>query len=199
MTMFLRPALRRGVTLLELLIVIMIVGLLTTAALKAYDTSLQAGRFSATRRTLEELASAIVGNPELVTHGTRIDFGYVGDLGRVPEKLQDLVSMPAGIDTGLWHGPYIINRVAENPNGYLTDAWGDSIRYNKETLTITSTRGMSYLQSDSWITRRLARNQNDVYRNTVQAWCWMPRVIRRRRTTLRSCGSRLPTPPTSTG
>lgn len=168
MTTFLRPALRRGVTLLELLIVIMIVGLLTTAALKAYDTSLQAGRFSATRRTLEELASAIVGNPELVTHGTRIDFGYIGDLGKVPEHLQDLVSTPPGIDTGLWRGPYIINRVAENPTGYQRDGWGDTLIYDPAALTISSMRGISYLQPDSWITRRLARNQNDLLRNTVR-------------------------------
>jgi prepilin-type N-terminal cleavage/methylation domain-containing protein len=168
MTMFLRPALRKGVTLLELLIVIMIIGLLTTAALKAYDTSLQAGRFAATRRTLEELASAIVGNPELVTHGTRIDFGYIGDLGRVPEKLQELVSPPAGIDTGLWRGPYIINRVAENPTGYLRDGWGDTLIYLPTALTISSMRGVSYLSPDSWIVRKLARNQSDLLHNTVR-------------------------------
>jgi prepilin-type N-terminal cleavage/methylation domain-containing protein len=171
MTMSLRPALRRGVTLLELLIVIMIVGLLTTAALKAYDTSLQAGRFAATRRTLEELASALVGNPELVTHGARVDFGYVGDLGMLPDtKLSDLVSPPAGIDTGLWRGPYIINRVAENPTGYQRDAWGDSLIYEPSLLSISSMRGVSYLMRDSWITRKLARNQNDLLNNKVQGW-----------------------------
>jgi prepilin-type N-terminal cleavage/methylation domain-containing protein len=163
-----RPALRNGVTLLELLIVIMIMGLLAAAALKAYDTSLQSGRFQATRRTLSEITAAIVGNPDLVTHGTRADFGYVGDLGRVPEKLQDLVNMPAGIDTGLWRGPYLVNRIAENPKGFETDGWGDSLLYDNEKLTISSQRGVSYLQPDSWITRTLARNQNDLYRNTVQ-------------------------------
>jgi hypothetical protein len=76
--------------------------------------------------------------------------------------------MPAGIDTGLWRGPYIVNRIAENPKGFATDGWGDSLLYNNETLTISSQRGMSYLQPDSWITRRLARNQNDLYNNTVQ-------------------------------
>ena len=138
-----RPALRNGVTLLELLIVIMIMGLLAAAALKAYDTSLQSGRFQATRRTLDELTAAIVGNPDLVTHGVRIDYGYIGDLGMVPRTLSDLVTTPAGIDTGLWRGPYVVNRIAENPKGFATDGWGDSLWYNPDTLTISSQRGMT--------------------------------------------------------
>jgi len=163
-------AMRAGVTLLELLIVIMIVGLLTAAALKAYDTSLQAGRFRATSRTLNELSAALVGNPDLVTSGVRIDYGYVGDLGMVPDKLQYLMTPPAGIDTGLWHGPYIINRVAENPTGFMRDGWGDSLEYSDANLTISSRRGMSYLQPDSWITRKLARSQNALLNNTVGGW-----------------------------
>jgi len=80
------------------------------------------------------------------------------------------VTTPAGIDTGLWRGPYVVNRIAENPKGFATDGWGDSLWYNPDTLTISSQRGMSYLERDSWITRRLARNQNDLLRNTVQGW-----------------------------
>ncbi len=162
-----RPALRDGVTLLELLIVIMIIGLLTAAALKAYDTSLQAGRFQATARTLNELSAAVVGNPDLVTHGMRVDYGYIGDVGMVPVHLEDLVTVPTGVDPALWRGPYVTNRVAENTKGYMVDGWGDSLIYRADSLTISSMRGMSYLQPDSWITRRLARNQNDLLRNTV--------------------------------
>jgi prepilin-type N-terminal cleavage/methylation domain-containing protein len=160
-------SLRDGVTLLELLIVIMIIGLLTAAALKAYDTSLQAGRFQASARTLNELTAAIVGNPDLVTHGVRVDYGYVGDLGMVPQHLEDLVTMPTGIDPALWHGPYVTNRVAENPHGYMIDGWGDSLIYRVDSLTISSMRGMSYLEPDSWITRKVAKNQNVLLRNEV--------------------------------
>jgi prepilin-type N-terminal cleavage/methylation domain-containing protein len=162
-----RPALRDGVTLLELLIVIMIIGLLTAAALKAYDTSLQAGRFQATSRTMTELQAAIVGNPNLVTHGMRVDYGYVGDVGMVPVHLEDLLTVATGVDPALWRGPYVTNRVAENAKGYMVDGWGDSLNYRAESLTISSMRGMSYLQPDSWITLRLARSQNDLLRNTV--------------------------------
>jgi len=162
-----RPALRDGVTLLELLIVIMIIGLLTAAALKAYDTSLQAGRFQATAHTLNELSAAIVGNPDLVTHGMRADYGYIGDVGMVPRHLEELVTAPTDIDPGLWRGPYVTNRVVENAKGYMIDGWGDSLGYSPDSLTITSRRGMSYLMSDSFITRRLARNQYPLLHNAV--------------------------------
>jgi len=161
------PFFRRGVTLIELLIVIMIIGLLTTAALKAYDTSLQAGRYQNTMRTLNEITYAIVGNPDLVSNGIRIDYGYVGDMGRLPDKLQDLVTVPSGVDPAMWHGPYLIQRVAESPNAYLIDAWGDSLIYNKDSLTISSQRGMSILQPDSWITRKMARSAADLFENRL--------------------------------
>jgi prepilin-type N-terminal cleavage/methylation domain-containing protein len=155
----------QGVTLIELLIVIMIIGLLTTAALKAYDTSLQAGRFRTTMRVLDEIAMAIVGNPDLVSAGVRSDYGYVSDIGSLPLHLQDLTQRPAGIDPNLWHGPYLIVRVAENPQGYMIDGWGDSLIYDRDSLAISSRRGMSILQPDSWITRKLARNSADLFRN----------------------------------
>jgi prepilin-type N-terminal cleavage/methylation domain-containing protein len=164
-----QSALRDGVTLLELLIVIMIIGLLTAAALKAYDTQLQAGRFEATARTLNELTAAIVGNPDLVTHGVRIDYGYVGDLGQLPGHLEDLVTRPAGLpDPTLWRGPYITNRLAENPQGYMIDAWGDSLDYaaTDSIVTIASHRGMSILEPDSFITRRVGI-PHDLLHNAV--------------------------------
>lgn len=159
--------LRPGVTLVELLIVIMIIGLLAAAGLKAYDTSLQAGRFQTTMRTLNELAYAIVGNPDLVQAGVRIDYGYVADIGKLPEQLMDLVQAPSGIDPTLWRGPYVTNRLVENPRGFTYDAWGDSFIYRADSLTISSRRGVSWLLPDSWITRKLARNSGELLRNTV--------------------------------
>ena len=156
---------RDGVTLIELLIVIMIIGLLTTAALKAYDTSLQAARLRSTMRTLDELSAAIVGNPDLVSGGIRTDYGYVGDVGRLPEKIQDLVQRPADVDTGLWHGPYVLPKVAENPAGFVVDAWGDSLIYDAESLSITSRKGYSILQPSGWIVRKMAANSDVLLRN----------------------------------
>ena len=155
-----------GVTFLELLIVIMIIGLLATAALKAYDTSLQNGRFLSTTTQIDAIAKATVGDPDLISAGNRVDYGYVGDVGQLPDKLEDLMQAPAGA-VGLWKGPYLVNRIAENPNGYMTDAWGDSLLYNQDSISVSSRRGLSILQPDSWITKRMAQSSDQLLRNTV--------------------------------
>jgi hypothetical protein len=88
-------------------------------------------------------------------------------VGKVPTHLEDLVTAPTDVDPALWHGPYVTNRVAENAQGYMIDGWGDSLLYNRDSLTLSSRKGMSFLQPDSWITLRLARNQDGLLRNTV--------------------------------
>jgi hypothetical protein len=50
----------------------------------------------------------------------------------------------------------------------MTDAWGDSIIYNRDSLNIASRRGTSFLQPDSWIVLKLARNSNALFQNTVR-------------------------------
>lgn len=167
--MKLRLPAARGVTLLELLVVMMILSLILTAAVKTWDVTLERGRFETTRRKLDQLATAIVGNPDLIVEGRRVDFGYVGDYGHLPTVLADLIRDP-GVgtpDSSTWRGPYLRSTFDESPEGYRTDGWGDTIVYSRESLFVRSYGGRGLSDRSRWITREFGYTENDLTKNEV--------------------------------
>jgi prepilin-type N-terminal cleavage/methylation domain-containing protein len=164
---------QNGVTLLELLIVLMIIGLLVTAAVKTMDVSLQRSRFSSTVKELENLSWAIAGNPELISGGKRSDFGYIGDLGVLPLTLRDLYENYSNLPA--WQGPYIKAAFQENPDSYRIDAWGDTYIYpNPNTIVETSPvyvrsyAGTSITTPETWLTKLVSNRKKDLTSNTVE-------------------------------
>lgn len=159
----------RGVTLLELLVVMMILSLILTAAVKTWDVTLERGRFETTRRKLDQLATAIVGNPDMIVEGRRVDFGYVGDVGRLPNTLRDLVEDATGMapDSSTWRGPYLRSTFNESPEGYRTDGWGDTIVYSRESLFVRSYGGRGLSDRSRWITREFGYSRDDLTSNEV--------------------------------
>ncbi|UCD94958.1 MAG: carboxypeptidase regulatory-like domain-containing protein [Candidatus Zixiibacteriota bacterium] len=149
---------QKGMTLIELVMVIIIIGILAGIAMKSMDSAIEAGRFESTRKELNHLARAIVGNPDLVNNGSRIDFGYVGDVGALPASLDELVAAPGGYST--WRGPYISSDFVQSGDDYKTDAWG--VEYAYTGLTITSTG------SGSNITKQLAGALPDLTANVIR-------------------------------
>ena len=91
-----------GYTLIELVIVIIILGIITTVAMRSIKDTNQTARIEETKKELEQLAIAIAGNPDLISGGQRTDFGYVGDIGALPPNLDALVQNPGGYTT--WKG-----------------------------------------------------------------------------------------------
>lgn len=164
-----------GVLLLELLIVLMIIGLLITGAVKTWDVTIQQTRFTQTTKEMDQLVYAIVGNPELYSEGRRTDFGYVGDMGKLPDSLIDLVIRPSS-DDSTWHGPYIKVKFAENPDDYLKDAWGNNYIYiNREDSSFDSLMIISYttgnnLTPQTWIHRIIAKSRHDLLYDTVNGY-----------------------------
>ncbi|MFH0873011.1 MAG: prepilin-type N-terminal cleavage/methylation domain-containing protein [bacterium] len=132
-----------GFTLIEIILVIVLLGLLAAVAANVVTNAAGQARFDETRKEMDRLKLAIIGNPELANEGTRTDFGFVGDIGRLPSTLDELVSqgaLPAwNSGTGMgWHGPYVKGNFQENPNDYKQDAWGNGYAYNNATGVITS-------------------------------------------------------------
>lgn len=163
----------KGVTLVELLVVLMILSLILTAAIKTWDVTLERGRFEQTRQKLDRLAKAVTGDPEYVIGGVRADFGFVGDMGCLPRTLADLATRPSWVtppESSRWRGPYVKSPFAESPEAYRIDGWGDSIVFNQDSLFLRSYGGGGLVTPTRWITRSLGFTRSDLLSNTMMGW-----------------------------
>lgn len=160
---------QRGVTLVELLVVLMILSLILTAAVKTWDVTLERGRYEQTRRKLDQFATVITGDPNYVVEGRRADFGYVGDNGVLPTSLADLVTEPPVTppESSRWRGPYIRAAINESPDSYRRDAWGDTIVFNPDSMFVRSRGGGGLANPAKWITRTLGFRRDAVLYNRV--------------------------------
>jgi type II secretory pathway pseudopilin PulG len=148
----------KAFTLIELVLIIVIIGIVATVAMRSIQPSVDQSRVDATMNEMEILAKAIIGDKDLVSDGVRSDFGYVGDIGSLPPNLGALVSNPGGY--GTWNGPYVLNNFVENPNDFKEDAWGNPYTYTGGVVIISSGNG-------SPITKQFAGSVNDLTSNTV--------------------------------
>lgn len=105
---------------MELVVIIILIGVLATVATREMTPSIETAKVEQTKKELDQLAFAVVGNPALYTNGARANFGYVGDVGALPPDVNALAVNPGSFTT--WDGPYI-DAGAEG-SGHLTDAWG---------------------------------------------------------------------------
>lgn len=136
-----QPQARRGLTLLELVVVLVIMSALAGVAIRMTGRVADQSRYEATQRTLEEVRDAIVG-PTVAptTEASAAVASFVADVGRPPTGLDELLAnvnnlplfevIPAA-DTGQphadvlvprgWRGPYV-----RLPVGAATirDGWG---------------------------------------------------------------------------
>lgn len=101
----------RGFTLLEVIIILAVLSLLLGIAAPFAFQLFVAERATAVEDELRAVYTAIVGNPE------KGIFGYVGDVGKYPATLLDLVAAPKdsnGNPLPGWKGPYLQNPRLEN-------------------------------------------------------------------------------------
>jgi general secretion pathway protein G len=145
-----------GFTLIELVIVILLVGVLATIATHKMSTSIETAQYEQTKKELDQLARAIVGNPEVYVNGARTDFGYVGDVGALPPTLDALVQNPGGYAT--WDGPYMATSFESD--GFKKDAWGVNYIYTDTLIRSTG--------SGSNIDKLFASNSADLLNNVVE-------------------------------
>jgi len=161
----------RGLTLLELLVILMVLSLVLTAAVKTWDVTLERARYESTRHRLDQLVGVIIGDPDQTVNGQRVDFGYVGDVGLLPDGLVDLTTDPTGLppDSSTWQGPYIRATFDESPAMYRYDGWGDTLIYRPDTaLAIRSLGGAGLVEPDRWLTREIGYSPRELLRNTVE-------------------------------
>jgi prepilin-type N-terminal cleavage/methylation domain-containing protein len=155
-----RLRLSYGYTLIELIVVLLIIGALASVAVKSLSVANRTARAEETKRELEHIAFAIAGNPDLVSGGSRTDFGFIGDMGSFPPDLNALVANPGGWIT--WQGPYISDKFSTDGSSsrFQYDAWGVAYDYSGG-IAITSVGGPES------ITRQLANSAADLLYNQV--------------------------------
>jgi prepilin-type N-terminal cleavage/methylation domain-containing protein len=138
-----------GFTLLELLLVVAILSSLALAATTFVENADDQARFEETRLRLETIRQAVLGDARGSLNGQPAIGGFVADMGRLPETLDELIRQPTDCDpitagdqpcswsfdttSGVWagwHGPYI-HAFAEQGNVCpgeqpYRDGWGNA-------------------------------------------------------------------------
>lgn len=150
---------QKGMTLIELVMVIIIIGILAGVGMKSMDSALVTAKIESTKAELNALAGAVAGNPDIISNGCRVDFGYIGDVGSFPPNLDALVTNPGGYTT--WRGPYIKNNFVQSTDDYKKDAWNALYTYNGGVTIISTGSGNN-------ITKQIANASSDLTNNTVQ-------------------------------
>jgi prepilin-type N-terminal cleavage/methylation domain-containing protein len=136
---------KNGFTLVEAIVVIAILLILGGLLTPIVSSQLQNKKIEVTEEKLKKIKKAIIGDPSVVQFGQRTDFGYVGDVGVLPDwngnssvdivDLYSLVVRPPHVNpwnydatSGLWsgwRGPYL--DPTQYPDGRyesLLDGWG---------------------------------------------------------------------------
>lgn len=145
-----------GYTLLEALVVLGVVGILAGALIPlVYDTR-KRDRAEETVRQLEALKEAIVGRRTPAEGASERTFGYLGDMGQLPDSLEQLAApdgLPAfqvdpasGLGAG-WRGPYLPERFADREAPVDRDAFGRPLRYAARDTVVDGTAWAGWIRS----------------------------------------------------
>ena len=128
---------------MEVIIMIAIIAVIMATGMKANQNVQLREKFENTIVEMQMLKRAIVGNPLLRTNGIRNDFGYVGEMGRLPASLSEVMSQSSQsavnynstlhLSTG-WAGPYLQETFTNYTSNPLTDEFDNSYEWDPTEL-----------------------------------------------------------------
>ena len=121
-------------TLLELMIVVGVLSALAFGAVSLVDESDSHVRFDSSKIRLSKLREGIIGDPSAFLNRPPIIQGYLADMGRLPNSIDELLNQgtqpPWNFDEAAnlwagWRGPYL--QTFDQKNGQLrySDGWGN--------------------------------------------------------------------------
>ena len=128
---------------MEVIIMIAIIAVIMATGMKANQNVQFREKFENTIVEMQMLKRAIVGNSLLRTNGIRNDFGYVGEMGRLPASLSELMTRGSQsvviynstlhLSTG-WSGPYLQETFTNYTSNPLTDEFDNSYEWDLTEL-----------------------------------------------------------------
>lgn len=120
---------RRGFTLIEMIVAMAIMSIMAGILVPMIYRVWESNEAALTRERMAELKTAIAGNPRLYQQGVRSHYGFVGDIGALPDNLDDLISDSAVWAN--WNGPYLGGGF--DTAKFKRDAWGQPIAYTEHS------------------------------------------------------------------
>ena len=153
----------RGLTLAELLVVLLVLAILATVAVQSLAPVVDQAKFEATQKSLAQIRAAIAGPDEVGATGDPVT-GFVADMGRLPVSLDELLNSASVVDSspfGLqaapapfgndalspvsiprgWRGPYVRLPVGGTQ---LLDGWGQAFVFD----AVSTPSGLSVASSE---------------------------------------------------
>ncbi len=126
---------RNGFTLVEVIVILVVMSILAAVAvpvaLRVFETAAE----DATRGEMINLKKAMIGKQDRNQSISRGNFGFIGDMGRLPANLEELYrqgSLPGfSYDNGRqagagWKGPYITGGFSgEEADAFTKDGLGN--------------------------------------------------------------------------
>lgn len=119
---------------MELLIVVSILSALALSAMFLVNTADEQFRYDDTKNRLERIRTAVLGLQNATVNGQIMVSGFVSDIGRLPNNLQELIEqgvMPnwgldvnTGVEAG-WRGPYLAVLPDIAGQRSYPDGWGN--------------------------------------------------------------------------
>lgn len=134
----------RGIGLLTAIALMTIVALSIVIAAPVVYQVVASDNTVKTSTNLQNLKTALTGNPRLLIQGSRADFGFVGTMGNVPTQLsklwlagsQPIYAFDNAKKVGAgWVGPYIPNVFVEDLLALDTDLFGQTLTYTSTSFT----------------------------------------------------------------
>jgi prepilin-type N-terminal cleavage/methylation domain-containing protein len=136
---------RRGFTLVEVIVILAVLSILVALAVPAALRIFQVTAEEGTRDEMLNLKEAMIGNPDKLRGNVRSDFAFLGDIGRLPANLDEILAkgaLPAFAFDGAkqagagWNGPYITGSFAgEESDDFKNDQLGNAYLYSDVDFT----------------------------------------------------------------